>query len=244
MKKTVFMAALLAIAFAALIGSCASTGGYAIGQIIEAAAYFNEGDYYAWRFETFKAQALRGIGGQQRAADQPVQTTTTQEGIGGQQRAADQSQSENYVPQGRGEIHAITGIGGGERNSGGKESTTTDRRYGENPRIEILSGPGRGVPSFTSGRRVIGYDRSSERISSEEYIDLAIKSYEASLSIIPSGTWKIPQKIDVNEARRFPLAFRLPPEEGVQARLKEAQKSKQEWLAKKEEFNLSIEYQN
>jgi len=65
MKKTVFMAALLAITFAALIGSCASTGGStgesAVESMEQAALKVHEGDYYVINFEHFVSRKERYI---------------------------------------------------------------------------------------------------------------------------------------------------------------------------------------
>ena len=54
-------------------------------------------------------------------------------------------------------------------------------------------------------------------------MDNAIAAYEASLAVIPSGTWKIPNS-------QFSYSL-LPPRGGVQARLDEANKRKQQWLS-------------
>ena len=60
---------------------------------------------------------------------------------------------------------------------------------------------------------------------SEHDIDRAIAAYQASLRIEPSGTWHI-----VGVARRGGDANESPPRDGVQARLENAQRLKENWL--------------
>jgi len=155
MKKTIFVTIVLAMLVFV-------SAGPNIKQIEEAAKKFNEGDFYAWQFERYKAQRQRTTVIQNRVNNDFEGTTGTR----------------------------------GKRD---KNPTTTSRRYGE----EIRSS-------------------NSNYQASAADIDRAIASYEASLAIIPSGTWKLTQK-----------QFRedlLPPEGGVKARLAEAKKRKQEWL--------------
>jgi len=209
MKKTVFMAVLLAIAFAALIGSCASTGGntgknagVSMRQITQAAGALEQGDFYAWQFEIYKALRL----------GEPEPETP---------KRAIVLASKEGMP------------------------TTNPRCYGDKTDVSL-------VFNQDFRRRVRGY------YSSEADIDKAIEAYEASLAIIPAGVWEIPEEefkewfiryyssiqrgyTNEEERRGTEVVIRaslLPPEGGVQARLAEAQKRKQEWLAKKQELRL------
>jgi hypothetical protein len=61
----------------------------------------------------------------------------------------------------------------------------------------------------------------SRETPSEQDIDRAIASYEAALKLLPSGTWK-PNR-----------STTLPPEGGIQARLEDAKRLKQQWMAEK-----------
>jgi hypothetical protein len=63
---------------------------------------------------------------------------------------------------------------------------------------------------------------------SERDIDRAIASYEEALKLLPSGTWK-PNR-----------STTLPPEGGIQARLENAKRIKQQWMAEKQQKEQQV----
>jgi len=103
--------------------------------------------------------------------------------------------------------------------SNGKTTSgkTTFRRYGATTRLAHVRD------------RHWSNDHSPSNID----IDNAIASYEASLAIIPAGTWNVPKKLQSNYAD-YDLR---PPEGGVQTRLAEAKKRKAEWAVQELEIS-------
>jgi len=94
---------------------------------------------------------------------------------------------------------------------------------------------------FTKGEREIYYPFETKGSPSEEYrpsnprppserdIDRAIACYEEALRLQPTGTWTLPKKHS-GYIENTNMSAR-PPEGGVQAKLENARRIKQQWLA-------------
>lgn len=190
MKKTIVTAVLLGTAFTALIGSCA-TSGKTVEKIEQVAGKFNEGDYYAYQFERYKAQYK---------ADLRQRIAAIEEGRS--------SRVVHSLPDDTPRLRVLAEV----TSPSLFVNPTNSRRYGE--KVEKPRGVTQESPS-------------------EEDIDRAIEAYEASLALMPAGTWKTPLvKVTGRNDGALPINYRkdlMPPESGVQARLVEAQKRKHQW---------------
>jgi len=207
MKKTVFVTVLIALMVFV-------SAGPNMKQIEEAANKFREGDFYAWQFEVYKALNLK-TGTVELIDGSVLEIRRDEDGrtsyITGGDRTRRQLLEQEQRHRRAGEAKANGDPNWRrylESNSKGK---TTFRPYGATTRLSYVK------------------DHSPSNID----IDKAIASYEASLAIIPAGTWKVPKKLQSNYAD-YDLR---PPEGGVQTRLAEAKKRKQEWAVQELEIS-------
>jgi hypothetical protein len=221
MKKTMLPVILLAAAFIVLIDSCASTAAFEKYEkyLHEVGEKFLEGDFYAYQFEQYKAAERERV-------NQIINPPAPREVVPQSSRARRPPiQQESPKPSSASTI-------GSSRES----PAITTRRYGEMPEKTTVGGETSAwVPEY---RYPI----------SEENINRAITAYEEVLRLEPKGTWKIPsydtirKNDDIYRKSNKDTSYRQmedhntryknlwPPEGGVQARLAEARRVKEQWL--------------